>query len=146
MLDFIQENLDEDCTLTLSNLIAKVRDEFQVVVCISTMHRAIGRFRYSLKRTQNISIAADTPANEALRLEFARWYIRITLAGRKIIFIDEVGFQVNMRVSQGRSPVGVRAQNRVPAIRTRNMNVMSAIHECHVSTSSYLRTRHSLME
>jgi hypothetical protein len=85
------------------------------------MQKAIGRFRYSLKRTQNIAIAADTPANEASRLDFARWYLRITLAGRKILFIDEV-------VSQGRSPIGVRVQNGVPAIRTRNMNVMSAIH------------------
>jgi hypothetical protein len=121
MLDLIQESLDEDCALTLGNLIAIVRDEFQVVVSISSMHRATGKFRYSLKRIQNIAIAANTPANEALRLEFARWYLRITLAGRKIIFIDEVGFQLNMRVHQGRSPIGIRAQNRVPAIRTRNM-------------------------
>ena len=54
-----------------------------------------------LKRTRNIAIAVDTPANEASRLDFARWYLRITLAGRKILFIDEV-------VSQGRSPIGVR--------------------------------------
>ena len=72
------------------------------------MHRAIGKFRYSLKRTQNITIAADSPENEALRLDYARWYIRMTVAGRKIIFIDEVGFQLNMRVSQGRSPIGER--------------------------------------
>ena len=34
-----------------------------------------------------------------------------------------------MRLSQDRSPIGVRAQNRVPAIRTRNINVMAAIHD-----------------
>ena len=58
------------------------------------MHRAIGKFRYSLKRTQNITIAADSPENEALRLDYAGWYIRMTFAGRKIIFIDEVGFHL----------------------------------------------------
>ena len=73
LLDFIQENLNEDCTLTLSNLIAKVKDEFQVVVCCSKMHRATGRFRYSWKRTQNITIAADTQANEALRYMILVW-------------------------------------------------------------------------
>ena len=78
-------------------------NEFQVVVCCSTMHRAIGRFRYSLIRTRNIAITADTPANEASRLDFERWYIRITLAGRKILFIDEV-------VSQGRSPIEFRIE------------------------------------
>ena len=40
-----------------------------------------------------------------------------------------MGFQLNIRVSQGRSPIGERAQNRVPAIRTRNMNIMAAIHD-----------------
>ena len=67
-LDFIQEHLDGNCALTLSNLIAKVRDEFDVVVCASTMDKAIGRFKYSLKRTQSIAIAANIiPANEALK-------------------------------------------------------------------------------
>ena len=103
MLDFIQELLDEDCALTLGNLIARVRDEFQVVVCVGTMHNAIGRFRYSLKRTQNISIAADTPENEALRSEFARWYIRITLAGRKIIFIFSSEYESKSRKVSNRS-------------------------------------------
>ena len=37
--------------------------------------------------------------------------------------------QLNMRIHQGRSPIGERAQNRVPAIRTRNLNIMAAIHD-----------------
>jgi len=146
MLDRIQENLDRYCALTLSNLIAIVRDEFEVIVCSTTMHRAIRKFRYSLKRTQNIAIAADSPANEALRLEYARWYIRITLAGRKIIFIDEVGFHLNMRVSQGRSPIGERAQNRVPAIRTRNINIMAAIHDTGITHFTILDRNSNAVE
>ena len=42
MLIRIQENIDDDCSLTLCNLIAIVRDEFEVTVCTATMHRAIG--------------------------------------------------------------------------------------------------------
>jgi hypothetical protein len=44
----------------------------------------------------------------------------VTVADRKVIFIDEVGFKVNMRVIEGRSLIGARAQSRVPAKRTRN--------------------------
>lgn len=66
-LDFIQGHLDGNRALTLGYLIAKVRDEFDVVVCASTMDKAIGRFKYSLKRTQSIAIAANIPANEALK-------------------------------------------------------------------------------
>jgi len=146
ILDFIQEHLDENCALTLHNLIDKVSDEFQVLVCAATMHRAIGRFRYSLKIIQNIAIAADSPVNEALRLDFARWYLKVALTGRKIIFIDEVGFQLNMRVSQGRSPIGIRAENRVPAIRTRKMNVMAAIHDTGMTLFSILQANSNVRE
>ena len=38
MLDVIKENLDENCSLTLENLIAIVRDRFDVVVSVTTMH------------------------------------------------------------------------------------------------------------
>ena len=52
MLGLIQEQLDENCGLTLCNLIAIVRDQFGITVCVGTMHNAIGKFRYSLKRVQ----------------------------------------------------------------------------------------------
>ena len=52
MLDVIKQNLDENCALTLENLIAIVRDRFEVVVSVTTMHNAVRRLRYSLKRTQ----------------------------------------------------------------------------------------------
>ena len=38
MLDVIKENLDENCSLTLENLIAIVLDRFDVVVSVTTMH------------------------------------------------------------------------------------------------------------
>ena len=45
-----------------------------------------------------------------------------------MINVDETGFNLSMRESQGRSKIGVRAQTRVPAIRSRNINVMAATH------------------
>ena len=38
MLDVIKENLDENCSLTLENLIAIVLDMFDVVGSVTTMH------------------------------------------------------------------------------------------------------------
>jgi len=128
MLDFIQDKIDDNCTLTLENLQAQVRDEFGVEVSKSTIDRGIDSFRYCVKRIQNIAIAADTPENEVKRIEFALWYIQMTLEGRTIINVDETGFNLSMRESQGRSQIGVRAQSRVPAIRSRNINVMAATH------------------
>jgi hypothetical protein len=52
----------------------------------------------------------------------------MTLEGRTMINVDDTGFNLSMRESQGRSKIGVRAQSRVPAIRSRNINVMAATH------------------
>jgi hypothetical protein len=104
-----------------------VRDQFGLEVSLSTIDRGIDSFRYSLKRIQNIAIAADTPEND-VRIEFAIWYIQMTLEGRTMINDDKTGFNLSMREAQGRSKIGVRAQTRVPAIRSRNINVMAATH------------------
>ena len=56
MLEFIQDKIDDNCTLTLENLQAQVRDEFGVEVSKSTIDRGIDSFRYSVKRIQNIAI------------------------------------------------------------------------------------------
>jgi len=128
MILSIQDKIDEDCTITLGNLQASLRDTFGVEVSASTVDRAIDSFRYSLKRIQNIAIAADTPANEQLRTAFALWYLDKRLAGRTMIMVDETGFNLSMIESRGRSKKGERAQNRVPALRSRNLNVMAAMH------------------
>jgi len=89
ILDFIQDKIDDNCTLRLVNLQAQVRDEFGVEVSKSTIDRGIDSFRYFVKRIQNIAIAADTPENEVKRIEFALWYIQMTLEGRTMINVDE---------------------------------------------------------
>jgi hypothetical protein len=56
------------------------------------MHRAIGRFRYSLKRTGNKAIAADTPANEW------KHYVKVGLQGHRAR--DEADLQARKRSFQ----------------------------------------------
>ena len=121
MLDFIQAKIDDNCTLTLENLQAQVRDQFGLLVSPSTIDRGIDSFRYSVKRIQKIAIAADTPENEAKRIEVALWFIQKTLEHRELIKVDETGFNLSMREAEGRSKIGERAQLRVPAIRSRNV-------------------------
>ena len=49
------------------------------------------------------------------------------ILNRFIYFIDEVGFNVSMRLSRGRSVKGSRAVKVVPSIRSRNISVCCAI-------------------
>jgi len=46
-----------------------IRETYAVNVCISTVDRAIGRFRYTYKQVTHRATAANTPENHARRLE-----------------------------------------------------------------------------
>jgi len=61
-------------------------------------------------------------------MQFALWYVQIRLSGRSMIMVDETGFNLSMRDTRGRSKIVVRAHNRVPAIRSRQLNVMVGMH------------------
>jgi hypothetical protein len=78
MINHIKGCIDENCAVTLKNLVATVRLVFNVQVSSTTISRSIQKFRYSLKRIQKIAVAADTPANAALRAEYATWYLQMT--------------------------------------------------------------------
>jgi len=44
---------------------------------------------------------------------------------------------LSMRDTRGRSEKGVRAQNRVPAIRSRQLNVMAGMHSRGMTHAQY---------
>ena len=79
------------------------------LTCSNEMRRLV--IRGSTELNQSNSFIADlfkistrTVQRILDKFHLTRWFLRITLAGRKVIFIDEVGFNLSMRVSQGRSP------------------------------------------
>lgn len=64
-----------------------------------------------------------------IRYKYARTFYELEemFSDRNIFFIDEVGFQVSMRVTKGRSLIGSTPNIRVPNIRSRNISVCCAI-------------------
>jgi hypothetical protein len=128
MIEKIREKIDEDCSITSGELVIFVRRQFNLNVCLSTIDRAIGSFNYSMKRITHRALAGDTPQNEQARLDFANWYLDQQAAGKEIIWLDEVPFNLSMRVAYGRSEVGTRAEDRVPKIKSKNVTVMAAMH------------------
>jgi hypothetical protein len=113
MIEEIREQIEEDCSITSGELVIFVRRQFNLNVCLSTIDRAIGSFNYSMKRITHRALAGDTPQNEQARLDFANWYLDQQAAGKEIIWLDEVPFNLSMRVAYGRSEVGTRAEDRV---------------------------------
>ena len=94
--------IDEDCSITLKHLVAKLYENHNVAVSISTVSRAIEGFHYTFKRMHNVAARAVLPSAEDGRKEYAENFIQLRneYADDSIVFIDEVGFQVSMRANK----------------------------------------------
>jgi len=127
MIEFLKEQIDEDCCISTGELVIKLREQFHLTVCMTTIDRVIHKFRYSVKRVTHRVIAGDSPANVQLRMEFANWLLDAVIEGKTLIWFDEVPFCVSMRRSYGRSAIGNRCEDRVQG-RSRNITVMAAMY------------------
>ncbi len=123
----LQAYVDEDCTRSLHELQRLMRDNFGINLSVGTIHRYIAGFRYSLKRLSIRAAAAVTPQTNEARREYSLWYLASVNSNRSLIFLDEVGFCLSMRVGYGRSLVGNKATMVAPAVRSRNISVMAAM-------------------
>ncbi|XP_061504544.1 uncharacterized protein LOC133393317 [Anopheles gambiae] len=128
-VESIRAWIDEDCAITLKSLAQKVFERHGVHVSISTIAREVKGFNYSFKMLQKIPERRNTTATIEERTTYARNFYQITRAFpvSGLIYLDEVGFNVSMRTSKGRSQKGTPAVTVVPQIRTRNISIVCAM-------------------
>lgn len=121
--------IDEDCSVSLQKIAHKILEQYQVQVCRSTVAKCIGDFNYSLKRIYLYPERRNTGATLEVRKDYAIRFTALpaSMPDNGIVFVDEVGFKISMRVMRGRSTVGSRAVKVVPQIRTRNISVVCAM-------------------
>ena len=121
----IKSWVDADCALSLKTLADKVMDEFSISVSKSTINRILDNFNYSLKKIHLLPERRNATDNIQVRKEYALQFSALPsiYSEDQIVFIDEVGFNVSMRTSRGRSP----AVTVVPCIRSRNISICCAM-------------------
>lgn len=126
---YIQEILDENCTVSLKIIQQKIFTRFSLLPSISTISRYISSFYYTLKRLQVVSDRRNDEQSIQARFDYARQFIDMEANNdlSRIIFVDEVGFCVSMRPSRGRAMVGATPTLIVRSIKTRNLSVCSAM-------------------
>lgn len=127
----IKSWVEEDVTISLNSICQRVNNEFNILIAKSTVARILDAFHFSLKRIHKIPEKRNDTHTILLRLEYARHFISLPALYSEdhYIFIDEVGFNVSMRVTRGRSLVGTPATQNVPSIRSRNISVCCAINK-----------------
>jgi hypothetical protein len=102
---FLKGCISEDASYTLNQLKKLVMEKFMLTVSTSTIDRVITGLYFSFKRVQLIPLARNTSTNFDVRKNYSNFVI--PLDEDKLIYIDETGINCSMRLSRGRSEIGV---------------------------------------
>ncbi|KII70625.1 hypothetical protein RF11_06980 [Thelohanellus kitauei] len=126
---FIRELVDENCGLSLKQICQNVATRFDITLSETTIHNCLGQMHYSLKAIHIIPTRRNDPNTICIRNHFAHSFLRLeeNYPDEQIYFVDEVGFNVSMRIKRGRSSIGTTPILRVPNIRSRNVSVCCAM-------------------
>jgi transposase len=127
----IKALIDENCFISLKNIKAKLLEEFNIIASLPTIHRAIANFNYTFKRVSLQPQKRNDEATITIRNSYANEFYRLltTYNHNNFYFIDEVGFNVSIRPTRGRSLVNTIPVATVPNIRSRNISICCAINE-----------------
>ena len=129
VIDSIKRWIDQDCTISLRKMQQKLEQEHNIQASITTITRAIEGFHYSFKRVNRHPERRNAPSNIEERRKYAVEFMSLPreYSERNIIYIDEVGMNVSMRATMGRSAVGKPAVVVVPQLRSRNISIVCAM-------------------
>lgn len=133
-IDRVVEWIEEDCSRSLKQLKEKVLEEFHVSICVSTLGNYLeGRF-FTLKQVHKQPVSMNSIENKALRADYVRRLNNYIQQGKQIVWIDETNFNLFCRRSRGRSRVGNRAVQMLPASRGPNIHLIGGISAAGIVT------------
>lgn len=127
---WLEEQVNDNAALSIKDLTDNLNNQFNLhpPVSQSTVNRAVSRkVGYTLKLLRKEPAAYNDPTRI---FERQQWAQRVALSRgslRNCIFLDEAGFNLNIKRNFGRAAPGRRAIARVPTQRGRNMTLMVAI-------------------
>nr|CAI5834115.1 unnamed protein product [Callosobruchus analis] len=87
-----------------------------------------------MKQVHKQPISMDSEENKRKRVEHVTALNRYIELGKQIVWIDETNFNLFCRRTRGRSRVGVRAVQHLPAARGPNVHLIDAISPAGVVT------------
>ncbi|KAF7689947.1 hypothetical protein CDIK_2728 [Cucumispora dikerogammari] len=121
--------VNKNCLITLSQLVAKVRESFNINVSKSTIDKILAVFNYTVKTIVLVPSARNSETTIATRKIYAATFqsLESETENRNIVFLDEVGFSVSTRLKRGRSARETSAYLTVAGARTQNILVCAAM-------------------
>ncbi|KAF7685702.1 hypothetical protein CDIK_3548 [Cucumispora dikerogammari] len=127
--DALQSWIDENCSITLQELKNRLERQFSIVVSVATVSRTVSDFEYTYKAVTRFPKRRNDEQGLNNRGSYARQFMNFlaTYDQEKLLFIDEVRFNVSMRARFGRFFRDTRSVHQVRNIRFRNISVCCAM-------------------
>ena len=126
--EFVESSIEENSQITLVEIKRKTNEKFSVNVCIETIRRVIYKLKITLKKATRTLENVNSEISKIKRKEYARNFLNEDSESDQIkIFIDESGFNLHLRRTMARSARGAPASIIIPAVRGRNVSLISAI-------------------
>ncbi|VEN35781.1 unnamed protein product, partial [Callosobruchus maculatus] len=133
-INTILEWIEDDCGLTLKQVKMKVLANFRKNVSTSTIGNYLEGRLFTIKQVHKQPISMNSEENKRKRAEYVTALNRYIELGKQIVWIDETNFNLFCRRTRGRSRVGVRAVQHLPAARGPNVHLIGAISPAGVVT------------
>lgn len=117
--------LQKEPSLTLDELCKKYEQQFQIKIGKSSIDRALKRAEITVKKKSTYDPAKYTEKNQRLTVEYNRQIKTIPV--KDIIFIDEMGVNLNQTLDYGRAPKGKRAYDEKPTKKGERISLAGAL-------------------
>lgn len=105
ILAFVLLELENDSKITLKTLVEKIKEEKQAETSISALDRALKSMEITWKSILKIPINWNSATTIAKRKDFITKVISLNMH-REFIYIDECGFNLQMKKGKGRAEKG----------------------------------------
>jgi transposase len=134
---FLCQSVMDDPSCTQQSLTVDIADNFDVEVDRSTVSRAFKHENITLKTLATVPYARNSVAVKQQRKEFSEFLVAhvglhhnedlLHIFDRKLVYVDETGFNVNLRRKQGWSFKGERAFISTASDRGGNISSFGAL-------------------
>ena len=125
----IREILGSNPAITLTNLSAELQRQLPDKPTVTPQHLGTichGMF-FTLKKLVTAPADRNRPDVKTERKNYALWFMDTALRIPRVVYIDEMGFNVWTQRTRGRAPVGECAVRTVHGQRGENMSIILAI-------------------
>lgn len=128
MKERLEHLIDRNPLMTLQEMKADLAESLpqKPAVSTSTIARALDGLFITLKLVEDVPVVRNAPRVLDERAEYANWFLQTGVLAH-CVFVDECGYNIWTRRSQGRAPRGEPARRVVHGQRGKNCNFTFAV-------------------